>query len=240
MGKKPRTNGKYKNKIKREKCELCNYDRNKTALEIHHKDFDCENNTIENLQVLCANCHREITYPNHKPKRMLCVICNKESYSTKDGHWLCNQCKSNYEKWVNNKLKIKYVRGSKKYLSEDMMREWHKMISPNEERHKYIKEFIVYQKSCERCRKKLATMQRHTTNLCGKCWLHFEFWILDYLEKTYPNWFKDKGENHHLAIGTWSACIESVDVKGKSKEIFERVLKEYVKYNETEKAIRTK
>lgn len=44
------------------KCELCgwgetNHFTNKIPLEIHHKDGDYRNNSKENLQVLCPNCH---------------------------------------------------------------------------------------------------------------------------------------------------------------------------------------
>jgi len=39
------------------KCQKCGYEANKAAIEVHHKDHNRENNTIENLEVLCANCH---------------------------------------------------------------------------------------------------------------------------------------------------------------------------------------
>lgn len=39
------------------KCSICNFD-NVLALEVHHIDKDRNNNSIENLKVLCANCHR--------------------------------------------------------------------------------------------------------------------------------------------------------------------------------------
>jgi hypothetical protein len=38
-------------------CARCGYD-NSLVLEVHHKDRDRENNSIENLEVLCANCHK--------------------------------------------------------------------------------------------------------------------------------------------------------------------------------------
>ena len=43
-------------------CEICgcndiNPYTGKTILEIHHKDGNYRNNTVENLQVLCPNCH---------------------------------------------------------------------------------------------------------------------------------------------------------------------------------------
>lgn len=38
-------------------CERCGYSENVAALQIHHKDHNRSNNAIENLEVLCANCH---------------------------------------------------------------------------------------------------------------------------------------------------------------------------------------
>lgn len=37
-------------------CSKCGYD-NALALEVHHKDRNRENNSIDNLEVLCCNCH---------------------------------------------------------------------------------------------------------------------------------------------------------------------------------------
>ena len=39
------------------RCYRCGYSENKAALVVHHKDHDRSNNAIENLEVLCANCH---------------------------------------------------------------------------------------------------------------------------------------------------------------------------------------
>jgi len=38
-------------------CNGCGFT-NLLALEVHHKDKNRDNNSIENLVVLCANCHR--------------------------------------------------------------------------------------------------------------------------------------------------------------------------------------
>lgn len=43
-------------------CELCGWNKinpitKKCPLEIHHRDGNCLNNSNENLQVLCPNCH---------------------------------------------------------------------------------------------------------------------------------------------------------------------------------------
>jgi len=39
------------------KCQKCGFN-NVLALEVHHIDKNRENNSIDNLAVLCANCHR--------------------------------------------------------------------------------------------------------------------------------------------------------------------------------------
>lgn len=41
-------------------CQLCGFNKNESALEVHHKDKNRNNNTITNLIVLCANCHKII------------------------------------------------------------------------------------------------------------------------------------------------------------------------------------
>lgn len=38
-------------------CSRCGYKENTAALEVHHKDHNRSNNDIENLIILCANCH---------------------------------------------------------------------------------------------------------------------------------------------------------------------------------------
>lgn len=40
-------------------CSVCGFS-NILALEVHHIDKNRDNNSIENLKVLCANCHRII------------------------------------------------------------------------------------------------------------------------------------------------------------------------------------
>lgn len=42
---------------KKEACERCGYNQHKAALVIHHKDRNRLNIKIDNLEVLCANCH---------------------------------------------------------------------------------------------------------------------------------------------------------------------------------------
>lgn len=38
-------------------CERCGYNANEKAIIVHHKDRNRENANLENLEVLCCNCH---------------------------------------------------------------------------------------------------------------------------------------------------------------------------------------
>lgn len=56
--------------IKEEKCECCGLSMwmgKPIPLELHHKDFNHYNNSIDNLQILCSNCHMQVhNYCNTK------------------------------------------------------------------------------------------------------------------------------------------------------------------------------
>lgn len=41
------------------KCNRCGYDKYIQVLEVHHKDRNRLNNQIDNLEILCRNCHAE-------------------------------------------------------------------------------------------------------------------------------------------------------------------------------------
>jgi 5-methylcytosine-specific restriction endonuclease McrA len=43
------------------KCCICGYDEEIQILEVHHLDEDRSNNNINNLRILCPNCHKKIT-----------------------------------------------------------------------------------------------------------------------------------------------------------------------------------
>ena len=42
-------------------CEKCGHDRYE-ILEVHHKDRNRENNNLDNLELICPNCHAEEHY----------------------------------------------------------------------------------------------------------------------------------------------------------------------------------
>ena len=47
------------------KCTICNFNI-KSALIVHHIDEDRQNVDIDNLMVLCSNCHCQIHYGDLK------------------------------------------------------------------------------------------------------------------------------------------------------------------------------
>jgi hypothetical protein len=48
-------------KLRDDKCEICGYNRQE-ILQVHHVDKNRDHNSIENLQLLCPNCHFEKHY----------------------------------------------------------------------------------------------------------------------------------------------------------------------------------
>ena len=56
--------------LKEAKCECCGLSEwmeKPIPLELHHKDFNHHNNNLDNLQILCSNCHMQAhNYNNNK------------------------------------------------------------------------------------------------------------------------------------------------------------------------------
>jgi len=58
--------------LKKDECEMCGISEwmgKKIMLELHHKNGDRYDNQLENLQILCPNCH-SLT-PNHSMKKQI-------------------------------------------------------------------------------------------------------------------------------------------------------------------------
>ena len=49
---------KYQNTCQKCGCNLINPYSNTSILEVHHIDGNCTNNKLDNLQLLCPNCHK--------------------------------------------------------------------------------------------------------------------------------------------------------------------------------------
>ena len=55
--------------LKEEKCELCgltHWLNGKIPLELDHIDSNHHNNSLDNLQILCPNCHAVVTIERRK------------------------------------------------------------------------------------------------------------------------------------------------------------------------------
>lgn len=102
----------FKLGLKQNVCEICGIDswNNKPiCLQLHHIDGRKNNNSLDNLQILCLNCHSQTDNYGSKNKNVLkdirqCINCNKdisksfgESWSEYQTRKFCSrQCFSEY------------------------------------------------------------------------------------------------------------------------------------------------
>lgn len=56
----------FANGLKENRCEICGLEGKEVTLELHHINGDHFDNRIENLQILCPNCHSKT--PNYRRK----------------------------------------------------------------------------------------------------------------------------------------------------------------------------
>ena len=98
--------------IKEDRCEICGiseWQGVKLPLELHHKDTNHYNNNLENLQILCPNCHSQA--PTHRNKdgkkytntiktyfedtevgyKKICPICGKEFVGDRENRKYCSR-----------------------------------------------------------------------------------------------------------------------------------------------------
>ena len=48
------------------KCNVCGYNEEPDILQVHHIDENRNNNELDNLVILCPNCHAKITWAKYK------------------------------------------------------------------------------------------------------------------------------------------------------------------------------
>lgn len=89
--------------LKCECCGLVNWNGLPITLQVHHKDGNKDNNELNNLQLLCPNCHSQTDNwcaknRNNKLKEIYyCKNCGKQlSEKCKTG--LCSECNRDYER----------------------------------------------------------------------------------------------------------------------------------------------
>jgi hypothetical protein len=132
--------------IKEKKCESCGLDEwmgKPIPLELHHIDVNRFNNTLENLKILCSNCHmQEHNYSNviklHKQKNESETI--KENKSCECGmeinirSKMCEKCWSlknrkvdrpPFNQLLNEVAELGYSGTGRKYgVSDNTIRKW--------------------------------------------------------------------------------------------------------------------
>ena len=128
-------------------CELCGWNKlnpvtGKCPLEIHHKDGNCLNNSKENLQVLCPNCHsvtdnyKALNKDSNRENRTVnrknyCIDCGIE---ISQEALRCKSCNSKTQITIKPvtkeelKEKIRYIPfttiGAEYNVSDNTIRKW--------------------------------------------------------------------------------------------------------------------
>lgn len=101
--------------LKQYKCEKCgntHWNDGQISLQLHHINGDNTDNRLENLQILCPNCHSQTdnfcganNRHDDEMKEIFCKCCGEKIERTQTG--LCDEC---YEKMVNGKLEINSIK----------------------------------------------------------------------------------------------------------------------------------
>lgn len=133
--------------LKENKCERCGiseWQGKPIVCQLHHIDGDETNNELDNLQMLCPNCHSQTdNYCGNSNKteksRMYCLDCGKEIRYSKSGY--CVSCTAkhrvnfNWEDEIEN-LKTfvsdglsNLIIGSKYGVSEATIRKYRKKFN---------------------------------------------------------------------------------------------------------------
>jgi len=100
--------------LKEYKCEKCgrtHWEGEQISLQLHHINGDNTDNRLENLQILCPNCHSQTDNycgANNRHddvnKKYYCRCCGKEIDKTQTG--LCEEC---YEALVTGNLDVTHM-----------------------------------------------------------------------------------------------------------------------------------
>jgi len=112
----------FSNKLKEYKCEKCgctHWNNEQISLQLHHINGDNTDNRLENLQVLCPNCHSQtdnfcganINGANEN-KKYYCRMCGDSIGKTISG--LCDKC---YDKLCDGIVECGFTKKRRKIFS---------------------------------------------------------------------------------------------------------------------------
>lgn len=116
--------------IKENKCEVCGiseWNGKPLMCQLHHLNGNRNDNRIENLQMLCPNCHSQTeNYQNkntyiYAPKNKVCANCGQPFKASNDDQKYCSS-KCRYEYQLAHPGK-RYVPYTKEYM-EELCREY--------------------------------------------------------------------------------------------------------------------
>jgi hypothetical protein len=129
----------YREGLKEPRCEKCGiteWNGEKLTFQLHHRDGNHNNNTLENLQVLCPNCHSQTDNycGSASPKeKHYCKECGRE-LKTNCVSELCFYCASkmrrkvsrpDLETLLNDVEELGYLGTGRKYgVSDSAVRKW--------------------------------------------------------------------------------------------------------------------
>ena len=135
----------FKEGLKEEKCEICGYTK---STELHHINGDPTDNRLENLQILCPNCHSQTE--NFRAKNVKgriiqdpeTLFLTEEEIQQREIERKAKRCKKTVEEYLESKSKPKLDkicpvcgksfkgRGNQKYCSQECYKEDNKGSRP--------------------------------------------------------------------------------------------------------------
>lgn len=132
----------FKLGIKQNKCEICGiseWNGLPLTCQIHHKDGNNKNNNIDNIQILCPNCHsqtenyrKDLVERYNKAEKRYCKICGREI--TRNAS-MCSNCMHLHRRKVERPEKEQLLEDWKEFrniikisikygVSDNCIRKW--------------------------------------------------------------------------------------------------------------------
>jgi Zn finger protein HypA/HybF involved in hydrogenase expression len=182
-GKTIRSHSKFKGSLLREgklvnKCAICNlnpeWNNKPLTLQLDHINGDHSNNNLDNLRLLCPNCHSQTdTYTgrNNKQeiqKRRPCSECKINRITEKNKNGICVPCRRKIEKSksIENKIEKEVIKN--KLESNDL--KLPDKLYPLKKEEKLPKIIIEKIKPILKCKKcSIEISKKSKTGHCRKC-----------------------------------------------------------------------